>query len=77
MTGPVHVHVKLPELSRQLALRGWSKSELARRAGKWPPAISRLYGCGWCSPQLYRAIAAALAATPVSAEAETLLEVGA
>jgi transcriptional regulator with XRE-family HTH domain len=56
------VRVNTRALRRELHARGWSQSELARRAGLAPSTVSRLERQGLIGPRRFRKIVEALAA---------------
>ncbi len=63
MTGGVYVNV--PRLRREIALRGWRPTDLARAAGLSPGTMTAVMKGGSVSLRTLRLIAAALTREPV------------
>lgn len=72
MTGGVHVNI--PRLRREIALRGWRPTDLARAAGLSAGTITTVMKGAAVSPRTVRAIAIALSRHPVVPGLEGLLD---
>ena len=72
MTGGVYVNV--PRLRREITLRGWRPTDLARAAGLSAGTMTAVMKGGPVSPPTLRKIAAALRRHPILPGLEELLE---
>ena len=72
MTGGVHVNV--PRLRREIVLRGWRPTDLARASGLSPGTMTAVMKGGPVSPRTLRKIAATLRRHPVLPGLDELLE---
>ena len=72
MTGGVHVNVS--RLRREIALRGWRPTDLARAAKLSPGTMTMVMKGGPVSPGTLRKIAASLRRHPVLPGLDELLE---
>ncbi len=75
MTGGVYVNVA--RLRREIALRGWRPTDLARAARLSPGTITTVMKGGPVSPSTLRKIAGALRHHPIVPGLDDLLEVAA
>jgi hypothetical protein len=75
MTGGVYVNV--PRLRREIALRGWRPTDLARAAGLSAGTVTTVMKGGPVSPRTLRSIAGALRRHPVVPGLDELLEAAA
>ena len=67
------VPVDVRKLDHQLALRGWTKRELAANMGAAPETVARLYRRKTCSHPLWKRLLAVLDENPPLAGAADLI----